>query len=1223
MRILSNLNVAGTLDIDTVTNANGDTDRFLVQDANGVVRFRTGAEVAADIGAGQSGTASTVKHFVKLGEAISKGQAVYVSGSNGTNMIVSKASNASETTSSKTLGLLETGGILNDEVYVVTEGLLAGLNTSTANAGDPVWLGTSGDLIFGLLNKPYAPAHLVFIGIVTRVQSQNGEIFVKPQNGFELKEIHDVQITTTPNNNDVLTYESSTGLYKMKTIDAVCGFTPVPTTRTLTINGTSYDLSANRTWSVGTVTSVAALTIGTSGTDITSTVATGTTTPVITINIPTASATNRGALSAADWIIFNNKQNALTNPVTGTGTANQIAYWTSTSEIGALSTTTYPSLTELSYVKGVTSAIQTQLNAKEPTLTKGNLSSGNTAHLTITSGTGVVIGGGTTLTIVPSGIVASGFSLTTNNSSGAATWSSNVLNVPNYTLSGLGGLPLSGGTMTGLLQISNNTSINTTTPGTANYGLHFTGQTTADFAAGITWNGGTGTTGAQAGIYVQGSGSYGTKMYFATTDAYVTGSKTAMSIDQLGVVNFVRAVPTYAGTSLVYNSGTWGINISGVASQVTINYNNDSNSTYQVLWGSGNSVYGTGGVYVNPYNDSFHAYDVYTTGGWFRNHTNNNGIYWSGTGWHLYPKNVNDFYFRSGATEATIQFMASDGTGKNYIHNASDNAIGFLTTGRSWAFRVDNSGNATSYGNFTANGLIRVNANTNLYLDYNYGCSIVGVYSASRYQGVFAMGDAYKLAIDGTSAGNLYGMAWSHPNAGGVAGNLNTHGLLVLENGAFLAAVSGSIRARDDMRAPIFYDSNDTSYYVDPNGTSSLNSLTSGTRARWGQPIRWTNRQAYHGTTEYWTGTNGWGTSEGNWANAWKWGFSGVDIWGENTDHPQGSSYIHAQGIVSGQHYSTSDGSQGYGWMMVGANAATENRYWLRGKWGGTTSGWREMLTSGSYSIYIDAPNRVGYSYYQVATWLQSTGSHFLYAPSSGSGTHWSPATSATYGTWAMEGYRNGYMGVQFNGPIGTPSLMYDSSGNGGLYDHGNGWHFYWNRANTCMAINGSGTNSSFAMRLNNKGLLVTGTAGIAIQINDGGDLMITSQVSGSNSTLYNDYGTLNCTTSFTSAGDITAYSDIRLKDNIKVIESPLDRISKIRGVTFTRVDGDDINRVHSGLIAQEVLDVLPEVVTREGDGYYSVAYGNMAGLFVEAFKEQQSIIMELREEIDYLKSKI
>jgi hypothetical protein len=81
----------------------------------------------------------------------------------------------------------------------------------------------------------------------------------------------------------------------------------------------------------GTVTSVAALTLGTTGTDLSSTVANGTTTPVITLQVPTASATNRGALSAADWTTFNSKANAFTYTTgyipfgQGTTTPNQSA----------------------------------------------------------------------------------------------------------------------------------------------------------------------------------------------------------------------------------------------------------------------------------------------------------------------------------------------------------------------------------------------------------------------------------------------------------------------------------------------------------------------------------------------------------------------------------------------------------------------------------------------------------------------------------------------------------------------------------------------------------------------------------------------------------------------------------------------------------------------------------------------------------------------------------
>lgn len=167
---------------------------------------------------------SSVQHTVKLAESINKGQAVYVSSANGTNMLVSKASNTSEATSSKTMGLLAFSGATNATGFVVTEGLLAGLDTSSANAGDPVWLGTNGDLIYGLVNKPYAPSHLVFIGIVTRKQSNNGEIFVKVQNGFELKEIHDVS-AQAPSNGNTLIYNSSNGLWEANPVVVPAGMT--------------------------------------------------------------------------------------------------------------------------------------------------------------------------------------------------------------------------------------------------------------------------------------------------------------------------------------------------------------------------------------------------------------------------------------------------------------------------------------------------------------------------------------------------------------------------------------------------------------------------------------------------------------------------------------------------------------------------------------------------------------------------------------------------------------------------------------------------------------------------------------------------------------------------------------------------------------------------------------------------------------------------------------
>jgi hypothetical protein len=93
----------------------------------------------------------------------------------------------------------------------------------------------------------------------------------------------------------------------------------------------------------GTVTSVAALTLGTTGTDLSSTVANGTTTPVITLNVPTASATNRGALSSTDWSTFNSKQ-PVSAPATKTAdfTVAATEVWLINNKSGSTCTVTLP-----------------------------------------------------------------------------------------------------------------------------------------------------------------------------------------------------------------------------------------------------------------------------------------------------------------------------------------------------------------------------------------------------------------------------------------------------------------------------------------------------------------------------------------------------------------------------------------------------------------------------------------------------------------------------------------------------------------------------------------------------------------------------------------------------------------------------------------------------------------------------------------------------------------
>jgi hypothetical protein len=101
------------------------------------------------------------------------------------------------------------------------------------------------------------------------------------------------------------------------------------------------------------------------------------------------------------------------------------------------------------------------------------------------------------------------------------------------------------------------------------------------------------------------------------------------------------------------------------------------------------------------------------------------------------------------------------------------------------------------------------------------------------------------------------------------------------------------------------------------------------------------------------------------------------------------------------------------------------------------------------------------------------------------------------------------------------------------------------------------------------------------------------------------------------ASGDITAFSDKRLKSNITPITNGLDKVLRLNGYTF---DVNDDDKRRTGLLAQEVIDVLPEAVQEQNDGHYSLAYGNMAGLFVEAFK---SMHQQMTEKINALESQI
>jgi hypothetical protein len=167
---------------------------------------------------------------------------------------------------------------------------------------------------------------------------------------------------------------------------------------------------------------------------------------------------------------------------------------------------------------------------------------------------------------------------------------------------------------------------------------------------------------------------------------------------------------------------------------------------------------------------------------------------------------------------------------------------------------------------------------------------------------------------------------------------------------------------------------------------------------------------------------------------------------------------------------------------------------------------------------------------------------------------------------------------------------IYEPAGGVALYlgntvDPGN----YYDNTNHYFRNRGGGT--TYAI-INSAGSVGIGTTSPAYKLDVTGDIRATS--------------------------DVIAFSDARVKDNVETITNALAKVISLRGVYYNRNDIEDKSR-KVGVIAQEVKEILPEVVQQDNKGNYSVAYGNMVSIFIEAIKEQQSQIDDLQKQINYL----
>ena len=141
--------------------------------------------------------ASTIT-YVSNAEAttLNVGEVVYLYQQQGDRASVKRAINTGDATSAKTLGVVAASIAANASGPVVTQGYVTGCTLGSFTAGQTVYLSASAGAITS--TKPYAPNHLVYIGVVVRANNGNGILYVRAQNGYELDEIHDVDLTTTP-----------------------------------------------------------------------------------------------------------------------------------------------------------------------------------------------------------------------------------------------------------------------------------------------------------------------------------------------------------------------------------------------------------------------------------------------------------------------------------------------------------------------------------------------------------------------------------------------------------------------------------------------------------------------------------------------------------------------------------------------------------------------------------------------------------------------------------------------------------------------------------------------------------------------------------------------------------------------------------------------------------------------------------------------------------------
>lgn len=379
-----------------------------------------------------------------------------------------------------------------------------------------------------------------------------------------------------------------------------------------------------------------------------------------------------------------------------------------------------------------------------------------------------------------------------------------------------------------------------------------------------------------------------------------------------------------------------------------------------------------------------------------------------------------------------------------------------------------------------------------------------------------------------------------------------------------------------DMRSPQFYDSENTAYYIDPNATSNIYGLTVNQTIT-GSVSGNAGTVGSVAISNICSGNNGTATSDAVSDMNSTTAKSGFYLYNNPTNAPTATwqTWLNASGHYAGDRY---------GWQL--SHGYWDNDLWVRGVNSNSWRLWRKILDSNNYTSYA------------MPAGASATNSVDVRAPifydSNNTGYYLNPDnTSNLYDVNMHYGHCGNFAGTAANGTA-TSQLQVQNAG-------------------------GTGDNDVAAISFHCGGYY-------------GAKLHLRSDsyfgVGGWSAAAWRWYVQLT-SGDMTAAGNVTAYSDPRLKEDITPITSAVEKIKQLNGMKFKWIDSSVIGHPGEydyGILSNEVQEIAPEIVVDsvfeapEGDKYKTVAYDKLIPFLIEAIKEQQNQLDLQSNEINKLK---